>query len=280
MSGYKPIYKRIWKDPDFQELDKDDKLLFIYLCTNEAVTESGVYPLTPTTVANETGISLDKVKERFNDRFFKNVIYDKEARIIFVKKMKRYGTGGRPDLIAKSILSDYASHKSKFLWEEFLKEYPDYKRLLNGCSTVVQPTDTLQLQYSIYNINNTILEDLPELKKYPAEFVNLRKLVFGGLKERRNYVSRNPSAEAKAISQMLLEKFTPDQILQAYDLIKQQLFYQDKNLSMMAVRKDIHEVLKDGKNRADNKEHGESEGTAGKDKSKFTEGRYGSKAIV
>lgn len=91
---------------------------------------------------------------------------------------------------------------------------------------------------SKYNIDNRVL------KKYPPHFIELRKQVFTGLKERRDYVSRQPGAEAKAISQMLAEEFTPEQILQGYDLIKKQPFYQNKNLSMMQVRKDIHEVLK------------------------------------
>jgi hypothetical protein len=82
--------------------------------------------------------------------------------------------------------------------------------------------------------------------KYPPEFVTYRARVFELLKERRGYSSRQPPAEAKAISQMLEEQFTPEQIIQAYDIMKTKPFFRDKNLSMMNVRKDIHEVLKNG----------------------------------
>lgn len=93
------------------------------------------------------------------------------------------------------------------------------------------------------------LSDGKKLKKYPPEFTPLRQQVFAGLTSRRGYPSRQPMAEAKAISDMLKENCTPEQILTAYDRMKQQPFYQDKNLSMMSVKKDIHEVLKNGENR-------------------------------
>ncbi len=159
MSGYRPIYKRIWKDPDFQEMSAIDKLVFLYLCTNEMTTESGIYHLTIKTVSDETCVDITTVGELFNNGLtrvgqglgkgcFKNVIYDPENKLIFVKKLRKYNTGGRPELVAKSIKMDYDSCPKSSLWEEFIKEYPEYQGLLNGCLTVVQPSDTVTIQYS------------------------------------------------------------------------------------------------------------------------------------
>ena len=67
MSGYRPIYKRIWKDPDFQELSAEDKLLFIYLCTNEMTSESGIYPVTAKTIIYETGLDDKTVVQRLSN---------------------------------------------------------------------------------------------------------------------------------------------------------------------------------------------------------------------
>jgi hypothetical protein len=91
--------------------------------------------------------------------------------------------------------------------------------------------------------------------KYPPEYHALRQRVFELLQDRRGYSSRQPPAEAKAISQMLEENFTPEQIIQAYDLMKKQNFYRDKYLSMMTVRKDIHEVLKNGTHQGSNSQY-------------------------
>ena len=91
-----------------------------------------------------------------------------------------------------------------------------------------------------------VIEDGKRLRKFPPEYVLLVREVFDGIKERKGYKSRQPAGEALAINQMLQEGLQPKQILEAYDKIKVQQFYQDKNLTMMQVRKDIHEVLKNG----------------------------------
>ena len=148
--------------------------------------------------------------------------------------------------------------------EELSKVYSENDTAgLSARDTAPQPSrDKDRMSYKEYSVeeysfNNT--QDMGEpfkkaphppkikdLNKYPPEFIPLRKEVFKGIKERRGYSSRQPAAEAKAISDMLLEQLTPDQILIAYDKMKAQLFYQDKNLSLMSVKKDIHEVLKTG----------------------------------
>jgi len=142
MGGYSPIHKRIWKDPDFQELCPEDKLLFIFLCTNESTTVSGIYPLTPKTAYNETGIGLATVTERFNNGFYKNVIYDKDKKLVFVKKLHKYNPGGNPDLIKRAIMNEYAMYPSVLLWGEFFNEYSEFKGLLNGLPTVAQRYNT------------------------------------------------------------------------------------------------------------------------------------------
>ena len=106
MAKYRPVHTKIWKDPDFEEYSKDQKLVFLYLITNEQTTESGIYPVTPKTVSNETGIPLATVKELLANGF-KNISYDPENRCVFVHKFLKYNGGGRPDLLLKSILTHW-----------------------------------------------------------------------------------------------------------------------------------------------------------------------------
>ena len=169
MAGYRPIYKRIWNDPDFLELNKDEKLLFIYLCTNDATSQSGIFPMSPRTAANETGIPIDYVAERFSTGFYKNVVYDKEHKLIFVKKLRRHSvSGGRPELLIKSIQKDLSNYPSDLLWPEFIKEYPEMltviKGLDKGLPTVRQGLETSNNNIIIKKQDSNTVKDNSTLK--------------------------------------------------------------------------------------------------------------------
>lgn len=125
MAKYRAIYQKIWKDPDFQTYDSSGKLIFIYLCTNSSTTESGIYPITDATISNETGILRATVGKRLNNGL-KNVVYDFTNKIVFVRKFRFYNTGGRPELIEKSIVQDFKTTFETPLWNDFLATYPEF----------------------------------------------------------------------------------------------------------------------------------------------------------
>jgi len=132
MAKYRPIYTKIWRDPDFQELETDGKLIFVYLCTNESVTESGIYPITAKTISNDTDIPRDRVDEILNGGI-KNIVYDPENHYVFVRKAIRYHPiGGKPDNRSKAISTDYQHSLITPLWQEFVKEYPELADLLQA----------------------------------------------------------------------------------------------------------------------------------------------------
>ena len=139
MARYRPLYVRIWKDPDFQEYSSEGKLVFIYLCTNESVTASGIYPITPKTIANETNVDQETVDKLLTNGSLKNVFYDQENKYIFVKNLRNYNPGGKPDLICESIKNDHKHSGHSPLWQEFFKAYPEIEPLVNPCLTVGKP---------------------------------------------------------------------------------------------------------------------------------------------
>ena len=267
MAKYRPIYIQIWKDPDFQELPPTDKLMFIYLCTNSSTSESGIYPITAKTIANETAIPLASVVQRLHNGLFKNVLYDESNKIVFIRKFKKYNTGGKPELIRRSIVQDCFCTPNSPLWSEFVKEYPEYERDIetvvkgfsNGLASLGKGNNTLTLTNNSNNNSNIegVVGGKQEIeKKEPSPYAMGTRQVFAGLKVRKGYNSREPKGEAVAIIDMLKEGLTPDEILKGYDIIKVRPYFRDKNLTMMLVRKDIHEVLKkgegDGKGRTPN----------------------------
>ena len=97
MAKYRPIHINIWRDPDFEGYNPDRKLLFIYLCTNSATTESGIYPITPRSISNETGIPVKEVEESLKK--LKNISYDFENYCVFVKNFYRYKNKGNPNVV-------------------------------------------------------------------------------------------------------------------------------------------------------------------------------------
>jgi len=48
---------------------------------------------------------------------------------------------------------------------------------------------------------------------------------------------------------MFSQGYSPDDILKAYDILKEEAFWQNKPLTMMSLAKQIGEVLKGGANR-------------------------------
>lgn len=258
MAGYRPIYKRIWKDPDFQLLEPSDKLLFIYLCTNESTNESGIYPITHRTIANETNLDLLTVAQRLNNGCLKNILYDEDNQLVFIRKLRKYNTGGNPELIQRAIANEYLLTGSSPLWQSFQEEYPQFNDILR---TVKQRLSNRSItpRYDNTKDNNivknkdkdTIIKEIVEDKgvhKFPLEFAEMRKLVYEGLKERRGYnlPTGQNAGEAKAMGWMFGQGYKPVDILKAYDVLKSQPFWADKLLTLMKLQSQIGEVLKGG----------------------------------
>lgn len=250
MAGYRPIYKRIWKDPDFQVLDPSDKLLFIYLCTNESTNESGIYPITHLTIANETNLDMQTVAQRLNNGCLKNILYDDENKLVFIKKLRKYNTGGNPELIQRAIANEYLLTGSSPLWQSFLEEYPQFKDII---LTVNQRLSNRLItpRYDDPKDKDTIIKEIVEDKgvlKFPPEYKDMRIQVYEGLKERRGYnlPAGQNAGEAKAMGWLFGQGYKPNDILKAYDLLKSQPFWADKLLTLAKLQSQIGEVLKDG----------------------------------
>lgn len=78
MAKQRVVKTKYWSDPYIRKLDKDGKLLFLYLFTNDKTAISGAYEITLDDICLETGIEMQKVRqllrkfERDSKYFFKN----------------------------------------------------------------------------------------------------------------------------------------------------------------------------------------------------------------
>lgn len=130
MAKYRPFFSKFWKDPDIQELTPKEKLLFAYLFTCESTTTSGIYPITAKTISHETGVEIEDVKHFLSNGNVHGIVYDLPNYFVFVVNFKKYNKGGAPEVVNKSITSDYEKSKHTPLWSLFVEHYPEYKNLI------------------------------------------------------------------------------------------------------------------------------------------------------
>jgi len=94
-------------------------------------------------------------------------------------------------------------------------------------------------------------------KKPPDHLLKERNRVFAGLSERRGYSNPMAGADAKAITWMLRQGYLVEEILGAYDRLKQDEFWRDKLLNMQSVKAQIGEIFR---GRRQHEQHEQREG--------------------
>jgi len=92
MANYRQIHTKIWRDNWFLELDTDEKLLFIYLFSNDNSNLAGIYELNERIIQLETGLDKNRITGILS-RFArdKNVFYQTRSKYFkhFTKGKKK-----------------------------------------------------------------------------------------------------------------------------------------------------------------------------------------------
>jgi hypothetical protein len=118
-----------WTDPWFQQLPPHAKLLFLYLWTNSHRELSGIYSISPQTMAQETGIAEDLMAGLLS-RLYPKVYYDKDKYVVFVVNMVRHqfmrGEVLSPTVRAgiRASIRQKAPRAHQFI-EKFFEAYPN-----------------------------------------------------------------------------------------------------------------------------------------------------------
>ena len=97
MSGYRQIHTSIWKDGWFLDLPPDQKLLFIYLFSNERASIAGIYELPLKVICFETDLDKKRVVAILKDFIKKGkVLYDFERGLVWVVNLRKYNENPSP----------------------------------------------------------------------------------------------------------------------------------------------------------------------------------------
>ena len=121
MANFRQIHVSIWKDPWFLDLDPDQKLLFIYLFSNESTSLSGLYEISLRVICFETNLSSDFVKDNLN--FFQEkekIRYD--AGVIWVKNLRKYNASSS-ETVQIRIRKDLATVPDCPIKKEYITYY-------------------------------------------------------------------------------------------------------------------------------------------------------------
>jgi len=185
VATYRPVYVNLWAlDDKFQDYSVEGKLLFLYLITNDHVSEAGIYKITPKTIANETDIPRQRVVELLQKELGNNVSFDQKGNVVFVHKFLKFNGSGSPDLIQKSI-SKTRKLIETTLWEHFDKCYTrDLKPIPNNSgshpassssstkSNAISKKEEAPLLLDLTPIEKEILKVLRAVPGYPYDFMD------------------------------------------------------------------------------------------------------------
>lgn len=95
MAGYRQIHTQIWKDEWYIDLSPKEKLIFVYLFSNELASISGIYKIPVRVISNETGVVYEDVLVILED-------FERQGKIMYadgvlwVKNMSKFHANASP----------------------------------------------------------------------------------------------------------------------------------------------------------------------------------------
>lgn len=89
MANYRQIHTQIWQDNWFLDLNTSEKLLFIYLFSNDRTSLSGLYELHKRTISFETALKSKEVDTILNRFERDGKLYYRDG-VVWIVNMKKY----------------------------------------------------------------------------------------------------------------------------------------------------------------------------------------------
>lgn len=89
MANYRQIHTQIWRDNWFLELKPDEKLLFIYLFSNDNTNLAGIYEIHEAIIALETGLRLTRIREILSKLEASNKVHY-GGGVVWIVNMRKY----------------------------------------------------------------------------------------------------------------------------------------------------------------------------------------------
>lgn len=174
------ITTRIWADPWFENLKPEEKLIWLYILTNQQTNLIGIYEISAKRISNETGIDsnlLQTVLERFqNDS---RIIWNGSYMVI--KKFLTHQNLANPNMekAASKIFDALPSEVRKLLkkagiddFQSLLKGFPNgLKTVANGLGEIEREMEIeIEREMETENLDASVSE-APSEKKEVVFFI-------------------------------------------------------------------------------------------------------------
>ena len=95
MANFRQIHVKIWKDNWFLDLHPEEKLLWIYLFSNDLTNLSGIYQISQKIIAFETGLDYRWVDDALKNLQAQGKL-EYEDGYIWIKKLRKYHETSSP----------------------------------------------------------------------------------------------------------------------------------------------------------------------------------------
>ena len=164
MSNYNPIYHSIWDSKRFINLDNTTKLIFLYLLSNQRVTQTGIYKIRFEQVACDIGLKVEDVENAFDELEGNALIhYWYDEHILFIVNNFRFArnTIKNATILHKVIESQRQLFNLPELWGNFDTLYSAELEVINKVLIKHQSNNTNDINgnANIYRTHNNRKED-------------------------------------------------------------------------------------------------------------------------
>lgn len=89
MANYRQIHTQIWRDNWFLDLEPDEKLLFIYLFSNDNSNLAGIYELHERIIQLETGLDRKRINEIISKLEGDGKVFYRDG-VVWIVNMQKY----------------------------------------------------------------------------------------------------------------------------------------------------------------------------------------------
>jgi len=127
-TGYRQIHPEIWSDPWFAELSPQEKLIFIYLFSNERSSLSGLYEITLRQIAFDTCLDIKIISSALN-KFQESGKISRQDNYIFVANLLKRHYSASPKIKTRIIgdVNNIPDCEPKRVWIQKYSELIGYR---------------------------------------------------------------------------------------------------------------------------------------------------------
>lgn len=134
MGNYNPVYKSLWTSQKFNLLDANEKLIFLYLLTNEKVKQTGIYNIMVKHIACECGLMLSETEKAINKmQEIRLIHYWNDENLIYICNFFRFSKGmiKNPKILAETINRQKELLANHSVWNLFDSDYAQEIQSIN-----------------------------------------------------------------------------------------------------------------------------------------------------